>query len=781
MDPLDLVSAAPWRSVSFTTFALSLSFFEAVVLDRLIRGGGQSALILADPEGIRSGLSEEGARRAGRDYEIEPIECRTGVFHPKLSVFEAPDDLHLLVGSGNLTFGGWGGNLEVTEHLHPSFAADAIDDAADFFELLTMSERILTEASHQCLTLAERLRLSTRGAPRSGSIRLVHSVGGSIATEIARYADELGGARKITLVSPYHDLNGGGLEALGSALSCDAIYLHAHPDGTVRGTGAHCWPFEARGTYPAVNVRDLFAADKRMLHAKAIEVMCRRGRILVSGSANGTHPGLFGANVEASVLRLQRDVLVGWQPTAAEPPDRFDADDNADEAEADAISGIVRASLEGGRIKGRVLSPNMAGEAMISVRSVRRTRPLGATVVDAGGRFSINAPMLDHEAWESGRLVVRIEQGNKVAEGFVSIAAASKLVRRVGPMATRIFAILAGSDTPADVAALLAWFREDPDRLPRAGRQVVGGSGDGAELEATFVQTASLQTSSNVGREQGDEGTGSSAWRHAMALLRAAFSAPRGPWNAGRENDDNDDEDQTARERRARQQDQQNAKSLEHFEALMPKMLEPGTAVFDPLLALAMTHFVADRIRPPAAKLRLWLGKILPATISFSAPSATPAIATVLLAYGTDGLPNGPARARRLLLERAGDPDMPASIDGSEMPAFVEIISPLFDFKAFAAQVRSAKTVSEEVQIYLAAVATGELSTPLPTLVQSPHWPRLEKAISDPAMLEKFIIFDRAATGCPRCYMAFPRATHEDLGKLGVATCCGRILLNRAL
>ncbi len=80
------MAAAPWKRAAFTTFALSLSFFEAVLLDRLLRGGGREALILADPEGIRAGLSEQGARRAGRDYEIEPIACTTGVFHPKVNV-----------------------------------------------------------------------------------------------------------------------------------------------------------------------------------------------------------------------------------------------------------------------------------------------------------------------------------------------------------------------------------------------------------------------------------------------------------------------------------------------------------------------------------------------------------------------------------------------------------------------------------------------------------------------------------------------------------------------
>ena len=118
--PLDLVSAHPWRRVAFTTYALSLSFFEAVILDALVRGGGREAIIFADVQGVRASLSEQGARRVGKDYEVEPVAVSGGVFHPKLSVFCAAEECHLLVGSGNLTFGGWGGNCEVLEHLHPA-------------------------------------------------------------------------------------------------------------------------------------------------------------------------------------------------------------------------------------------------------------------------------------------------------------------------------------------------------------------------------------------------------------------------------------------------------------------------------------------------------------------------------------------------------------------------------------------------------------------------------------------------------------------------------------
>jgi len=50
--PLDLVSADAWHRMTFTTYALSVSFFEAISLGRLIRGGGRQALILADVESV---------------------------------------------------------------------------------------------------------------------------------------------------------------------------------------------------------------------------------------------------------------------------------------------------------------------------------------------------------------------------------------------------------------------------------------------------------------------------------------------------------------------------------------------------------------------------------------------------------------------------------------------------------------------------------------------------------------------------------------------------------
>src|SRR5262245_22113108 len=62
-----------------------------------------------------------------------------------------------------------------------------------------------------------------------------------------------------------------------------------------------------------------YSEDHRRLHAKAIEVVCRQGRLLVTGSINATTPALSEVkNVEVGVLRIfRRSVdLFGWQPTA---------------------------------------------------------------------------------------------------------------------------------------------------------------------------------------------------------------------------------------------------------------------------------------------------------------------------------------------------------------------------------------------------------------------------------------------------------------------------------
>lgn len=100
LSPYDVLKAGKWHSALFTTFSLSLSFFEAVALHALRTGGARDIGILADIVGYRASLSEAGVADAGRSYNLMPLSIAGGrFFHPKIMVLEpCPSGLGRLEG-----------------------------------------------------------------------------------------------------------------------------------------------------------------------------------------------------------------------------------------------------------------------------------------------------------------------------------------------------------------------------------------------------------------------------------------------------------------------------------------------------------------------------------------------------------------------------------------------------------------------------------------------------------------------------------------------------------
>jgi hypothetical protein len=171
---------------------------QAVVLNEIAGNAPPQCTILADVAGVRSAMQELGAQYVGRLYDLQPVAVSSGCFHPKLLILTAGEDTHLLVGSGNLTFGGWGGNLECMEHLHSSFAAEAFSDARDFFELLAEHPRVRHAAQRECAATASRL------AARAGTvigtvsaIRLLHNLRRSILDQVVEMVADLGGGAPV--------------------------------------------------------------------------------------------------------------------------------------------------------------------------------------------------------------------------------------------------------------------------------------------------------------------------------------------------------------------------------------------------------------------------------------------------------------------------------------------------------------------------------------------------------------------------------------------------------
>jgi hypothetical protein len=616
--PLDLISAHPWRRTAYTTYALSLSFFEAVILDALVRGGGREALILADVAGARAALSEQGARRVGKDYDVEPIMVRGGVFHPKLSVLTGDDECHLLVGSGNLTFGGWGGNLEIVEHLHPSFAADAIEDAADLFDRLSSASRLRHGAGDRCGRIADDLRASTRGRSHNGDIRLFHSLDRSISQKLTEVVDELGGAVRLVTAAPFWD-EGSAIDSLCSALGLQEVFVHAHAGGTVEGNAGSNWPAHTAAAVTPVALDVMREKRPRRLHAKIFEVICKHGRVLLSGSANATTAALeSNRNVEACVARIQRVRRKGWTFSPSVAPElRLPADEEPEEG-SDTI-GILRAALDGDRITGQILTPEMGGLVSIFQLTTEGPVALGKTTLGPGASFNLKAPGLEVQSWKGSRIVLQVQSTDaRRAEGFVSVVAFAEITRRAGAVAPRLFAVLAGIETPADVAAIMSWFHEDPRRLSGTMPMRIGGGGDEQEEDDRLVRmipvaelnsSYAVPTPGSIGCEIGD-GTN---WKRFMDHVFAAFREKRGPFDPTRsdrkEEDEDDDDIDGASD--SEPVDPAIERSLETFDKLFELLLSDRNAPRHALLAFDLTQYICERLQPDLAIAKAWLERLV--------------------------------------------------------------------------------------------------------------------------------------------------------------------------
>ncbi len=179
VSPTELLSSHRWNLALFTTYALSLTFFESVVLRILRQSGCQEIWVVVDAKGYRASLMERRSSRVGQEYRLVPVALPTGVFHPKCTYLSGPEGDLLLVVSGNLTFGGFGRNLEVLEVLEPNVAPLAFEDFAEFLSSLANREDFIAPDVSWTSTFANLAREAPRnqeGMPTEPQPRLIHSV-----------------------------------------------------------------------------------------------------------------------------------------------------------------------------------------------------------------------------------------------------------------------------------------------------------------------------------------------------------------------------------------------------------------------------------------------------------------------------------------------------------------------------------------------------------------------------------------------------------------------------
>ncbi len=113
MNPRLFCRERGYPSAIALTYSFDPLFFERVVLPDLRHGGTGEVVILADQGQVDEAIARcaDQVQQLGRSYQLTYGKARS--FHPKMIVRIGAKGASVLLGSGNLTHGGWGGNEEL--------------------------------------------------------------------------------------------------------------------------------------------------------------------------------------------------------------------------------------------------------------------------------------------------------------------------------------------------------------------------------------------------------------------------------------------------------------------------------------------------------------------------------------------------------------------------------------------------------------------------------------------------------------------------------------------
>jgi len=317
---VELIGTFPATSAIFTTFTLSLTWFEAYLLRPLQRSGVRDICLLADPVGVADAVTEGLAAGPGVQYALEPVRLPTGAFHPKVALLWSDSAALVAVGSGNLTWSGMMRNLEQWDvlvsspsaHRTQRLSAEIADSVAGFLDNLQIfvpvggrSARLLSRGATAFRGLVSRL-------PSRDDITWLDST----ETPVGKGMSEVvppGNERHLQVLSPFHadGRSTGELAKRLGAATIDILYT----------AGVTSFPADDWSDSP-VETRQLVLPEKettRPLHAKVVRLQGGAEDWLLTGSANATWKGMWTEdNIEVCLLRRGShgsfDVLLNSTP-----------------------------------------------------------------------------------------------------------------------------------------------------------------------------------------------------------------------------------------------------------------------------------------------------------------------------------------------------------------------------------------------------------------------------------------------------------------------------------
>jgi len=494
---LDVINDGKWQRALFTTYALSLSFFESILLRSLRQIGCQEVWVVTDAQGYRDSLIERRSQGVGQEFRLVPVALRQGVFHPKCVYLAGSEFDALLVGSGNLTFGGFGRNLEVLEVLLSTTTPSVFGDFAGFLTAIeTRNGKDLQCPDIGWVQTFRECALHSARSPQQNSEAqplLLHTVDSSIISQLPGRVAGLA-MQELTVMSPFFGPDASAVHELADALGCTTIRIAVPPSAHSSNfpvSESRKWGQKIEPVWLDVQTQ------KRPLHAKWIEARGANTTAVLSGSINATTAALCTTrNVEVGVLRIvsPRKDWTAW--VASKFPAQFEPTKYEFASVADLL---VHAHLSGdGDLSGMVLGVQFPS----GIWQGNLIRPSGEMKtfeleVSPDGRFRVNLPQAAEFSLTSG-LQLSLRHGSTVARGWVHVEDILRMPRLPRLNIPALLHLISREDTEDDEIALLEYLAVNATKhLPTFARRITqatqrSGTGGATQQGNVIVALADL-------------------------------------------------------------------------------------------------------------------------------------------------------------------------------------------------------------------------------------------------------------------------------------------------
>jgi hypothetical protein len=292
------------REALFCTFNADLGYLERTVLG-VTQSAGARVTVVGD--GRISDPDPRAARNAGTRYVHGLAVTGSGAaFHPKVTVIAGPERATVIVGSGNLSAGGWHLNKEMwtvataNRERCPAIVADVAAWLRTLDQVCAITPHAVQGISRTAVLLED---LAAAASVEDTGHRLVHTSSGPLLDQLpASEVDHL------LLYAPFHDEKAKAVRRLIERLRPGRVTLAVQSDGRTVIQPDALRDVIADLSVPFDVVED---PEEKYRHGKLIEAVAADGsRWTLTGSPNLSVRALLlsaahGGSVETGVITRQ--------------------------------------------------------------------------------------------------------------------------------------------------------------------------------------------------------------------------------------------------------------------------------------------------------------------------------------------------------------------------------------------------------------------------------------------------------------------------------------------